>query len=438
MTDTISLSLAIVGVLIFFLGVLRLRHVSIQGLVFGLTGAIIGLLLGALASVPLSKLPAPFGNIMPLGVTVILTFVMMGVMNARQAALLAMMPFLDVKRADPSAQSAEATAAAVSTSQMPQILVDTSVIIDGRIADIATAGFVPGRLSVPRFVLAELQNIADSDDAMRRGRGRRGLDVLNTLRELPDVEITIIEDDAPTVKEVDAKLVALAQRFGCNVLTTDYNLNRVAQIQGVRVLNVNELSNAIRPVVLPGEELLVRVVQPGKERNQGVGYLADGTMIVVDNGDKLLGQEVLTEVTRVFQTVAGKMIFAVPRQSLGNSGNRSDGPKKGPQASAPDRTSPDKNTPDKTPDAPASAQPTNGPATDLASKPAGEPGSSRRFGRGRGGKRSQHHSETSGSGSDQRQSPSGAIEERMVVANNHTASGHPHPRADKPVDPRSN
>ena len=130
------------------------------------------------------------------------------------------------------------------------------------------------------------------------------------------------------MREVDAKLVALAQRFGCNVLTTDYNLNRVAQIQGVRVLNVNELSNAIRPVVLPGEELLVRVVQPGKERNQGVGYLADGTMIVVENGDKMMGQEVLTEVTRVFQTVAGKMIFAVPAPGVHGSGGRSDAPHK--------------------------------------------------------------------------------------------------------------
>ncbi len=197
-----------------------------------------------------------------------------------------------------------------------RVLVDTSVIIDGRIADIAAAGFAPGVLMVPRFVLAELQNIADSDDAMRRGRGRRGLEVLNRLREMPDVTVEITEEDAPNIREVDAKLVALAQRLHGNVLTTDYNLNRVAQIQGVRVLNVNELSNAIRPVVLPGEELVVRVVQPGKERNQGVGYLADGTMIVVENGDKLIGQEVATEVTRVFQTVAGKMIFAAPRKAV--------------------------------------------------------------------------------------------------------------------------
>jgi uncharacterized protein YacL len=195
----------------------------------------------------------------------------------------------------------------------PGILVDTSAIIDGRIADIAHAGFIPGRLVVPRFVLAELQNIADSDDAMRRGRGRRGLEVLNRLRETEGITVEVTDEDVSTIKEVDAKLVALAQRHGINVLTTDYNLNRVAAIQGVRVLNVNELSNAIRPVVLPGEEMVVRIVQPGKERSQGVGYLADGTMIVVEDGGKMMGQDVTTEVTRVFQTVAGKMIFAVPK-----------------------------------------------------------------------------------------------------------------------------
>ena len=318
MTETMAYSLTIVGVLILLLGIVRLRHVSVQGLVFGLSGAVIGLLLGALASVPLSKLPDPVGGILPVVVSIIITALMMAVMLSRRSALLALMPFLDVNKAatpDPAKPQA-ASPAEPAPSVLPQILVDTSVIIDGRIADIAAAGFVPGRLVVPRFVLAELQNIADSDDAMRRGRGRRGLDVLNTLRELPDVDVSIIEDDVVGVREVDAKLVALAQRFSCNVLTTDYNLNRVAQIQGVRVLNVNELSNAIRPVVLPGEELMVRVVQPGKERNQGVGYLADGTMIVVENGDKLMGQEVSTEVTRVFQTVAGKMIFAVPRNPV--------------------------------------------------------------------------------------------------------------------------
>jgi uncharacterized protein YacL len=321
MTNTMVFSLTLVAILAVLLGFLRLRYTSVQDLAFGLLGAITGLLLGALASVPLSKLPGVMGRVMPIAVSVGLTVVMIAVALARRSALLTIMPFLDPAKpgAKPKSETSEAPTGhhdkhtAEAKPALPQILVDTSAIIDGRIADIATAGFVPGRLTVPRFVLAELQNIADSDDAMRRGRGRRGLDVLNTLRELADVEVTIIDDDVAGVREVDAKLVALAQRFGCNVLTTDYNLNRVAQIQGVRVLNVNELSNAIRPVVLPGEELVVRVVQPGKERNQGVGYLADGTMIVVENGDKLIGQEVATEVTRVFQTVAGKMIFAVPR-----------------------------------------------------------------------------------------------------------------------------
>jgi rRNA-processing protein FCF1 len=210
-------------------------------------------------------------------------------------------------------------------------------------------------LMVPRFVLAELQNIADSDDAMRRGRGRRGLETLNQLREQADVTVEITEEDAPEIREVDAKLVALAQRLGGDVLTTDYNLNRVAQIQGVKVLNVNELSNAIRPVVLPGEELLVRVVQPGKERNQGVGYLADGTMIVVENGDKLMGQEVATEVTRVFQTVAGKMIFATPRKPVGGR------PERTPEKPAEQRR------PEATEAAPAVTEPA--PAADAA-KPA--------------------------------------------------------------------
>lgn len=306
MVQQTYISLIIVGLLLVILGVVRLRHVSLQGIIFGLTGAITGLILGALVSLPLGQLPNPYGSLLPLAVSLVLMLSFIWLVQVQREALLHMLPFL---RLDGStATPIKATAG--------EILVDTSVIIDGRIADIAVAGFVPGRLLVPRFVLAELQNIADSDDAMRRGRGRRGLEVLNRLGETPGIEVEVIEQDAPEIKEVDAKLVALAQLRGCNVLTTDYNLNRVAQIQGVRVLNINELANAIRPVVLPGEELHVHVVQPGKEKNQGVGYLADGTMIVVENGDKLIGQDVMTEVTRVFQTVAGKMIFAAPKKGV--------------------------------------------------------------------------------------------------------------------------
>jgi len=322
MTDITIGVLVIAGVVVVALAILRLRHISFPSLMLSLAGAIFGLLLGALASVPLSKLPSPFGAIMPLAVTTILTLILIGAAVSRRRTLSAQFAWLREPDQQPAAATESAPGAEAPTQASPQpqpgmlppILVDTSVIIDGRIADIAAAGFIPGRLVVPRFVLAELQNIADSDDAMRRGRGRRGLDVLNTLRDQPGVGIEITEQDVSGIREVDAKLVALAQKLTCDVLTTDYNLNRVAQIQGVRVLNVNELSNAIRPVVLPGEELVVRVVQPGKERNQGVGYLADGTMIVVENGDKLIGQEVATEVTRVFQTVAGKMIFATPRK----------------------------------------------------------------------------------------------------------------------------
>ncbi len=391
MTQTMAFSLTVVGVLVVLLGLLRLRHVSLQGLVFGLLGAITGLLIGALASVPLSKLPQPIGSVLPLAVTLTITFAMMAIMLARRSALLAIMPFLDVASAPTSAKSSPATTdePAQATPQLPQILVDTSAIIDGRIADVATAGFMPGRLAVPRFVLAELQNIADSDDAMRRGRGRRGLDVLQTLRDMPGLEVTIIEDDVQGVKEVDAKLVALAQRFSCNVLTTDYNLNRVAQIQGVRVLNVNELSNAIRPVVIPGEQLIVKVVQPGKERNQGVGYLADGTMIVVENGDKLIGQDVATEVTRVFQTVAGKMIFAVPR-----GGQPTERPSAAKDPSTP--------TPKKIEDEAASAA-TGASGAEPESTGAAS-GRRNRFGRGRGAKRPVADAATSSESSAKAQS----------------------------------
>jgi len=304
MSVELDLIVGIVALLILALVVIRLRRASLESLIFGLIGAVVGLVIGALASLPLAQLPHPYGSVLPLAVSLVLVIVFSGLALGHREALTNLLPFLCSDLTPPSETKLTSG----------EILVDTSVIIDGRIADIAVAGFVPGRLLVPRFVLAELQNIADSDDAMRRGRGRRGLEVLNRLRGTPGIEVEVIEQDAPEIKEVDAKLVALAQTRSCNVLTTDYNLNRVAQIQGVRVLNINELANAIRPVVLPGEELRVRVVQPGKEKNQGVGYLADGTMIVVENGDKLMNQEVTTEVTRVFQTVAGKMIFAAPKK----------------------------------------------------------------------------------------------------------------------------
>jgi uncharacterized protein YacL len=304
MVSSSYLSLIIIILILFFVGIIKLRNASTQSLVIGISGAIVGLIIGALVGIPLAQLPHPYNGLMPIVVSIGLMLLFIIIFSTRSESIANLFPKLNLSASDSD----------ISKRIAHEVLVDTSVIIDGRIADIAVAGFVPTSLLVPRFVLAELQNIADSDDAMRRGRGRRGLEVLNRLRETVGITVEILDQDAPEIKEVDAKLVALAQRRNCDVLTTDYNLNRVAQIQGVRVLNINELANAIRPVVLPGEELHVHVVQPGKEKNQGVGYLADGTMIVVENGDRLMNQEVITEVTRVFQTVAGKMIFATPKQ----------------------------------------------------------------------------------------------------------------------------
>ena len=195
----------------------------------------------------------------------------------------------------------------------PHIIVDTSAIIDGRIAEIVESGFIYGTLVVPRIVLDELQHIADSSDTLRRNRGRRGLEILSRMQKDPGTPVEIIEDDVPDVAEVDGKLVALARARSRVILTNDYNLNRVAELQGVRVMNINSLANAVKPAVLPGEELRVRVIQEGKEAGQGVGFLDDGTMIVVEGGARHIDHDVDVSVTRVLQTVAGRMIFAQPR-----------------------------------------------------------------------------------------------------------------------------
>jgi uncharacterized protein YacL len=192
-------------------------------------------------------------------------------------------------------------------------IVDTSAIIDGRIADVAAVGFVDGPLVVPRFVLRELQRLADGSDTLRRNRARRGFEVLQRLQEAGSGLVQIVDDDVASVEDVDAKLVALARQRGARVLTTDYNLNRVAELSGVRVLNVNDLANALKPVALPGEGLRVTLQREGKEPGQAVGFLEDGTMVVVEHGRRLLGQEVAVVVTSALQTSAGRMIFARPR-----------------------------------------------------------------------------------------------------------------------------
>jgi uncharacterized protein YacL len=189
-------------------------------------------------------------------------------------------------------------------------ILDTSVIIDGRIADICETGFLDGDLIIPQFVLQELQVIADSSESTKRTRGRRGLDILNKMKKQAYVKIIISESDYPSIKEVDQKLIQLAKQINCSIITNDFNLNKVAEVHSIQVLNINQLANALKPIVLPGETMRVQVIKEGKEPNQGVAYLDDGTMVVIDNGKKLMGRNVDATVTSVLQTTAGRMIFA--------------------------------------------------------------------------------------------------------------------------------
>jgi uncharacterized protein YacL len=193
-------------------------------------------------------------------------------------------------------------------------ILDTSVIIDGRIADITETGFIEGSLMIPQFVLNELQHIADSSDSIKRTRGKRGLEVLHHIQKQATVDVRIVDTDYPTVKEVDSKLIELAKEVRGKIITNDSNLNKVAELQGIQVLNINELANSIKPVVLPGEEINVKILKEGKEMGQGVAYLDDGTMIVVDNGRRQMGKTIDVIVTSVLQTPAGRMIFARPKE----------------------------------------------------------------------------------------------------------------------------
>jgi uncharacterized protein YacL len=192
-------------------------------------------------------------------------------------------------------------------------VLDTSVIIDGRIADICKLGFLEGTLIIPRFVLSELQNIADSPEPLRRTRGRRGLDILNEIQKQVTIDVRISEVDFPDMREVDAKLVRLAKDMSAKIVTNDFNLNKIAQFQGIDVLNINDLANALKPIVLPDEDFVIKIIKEGKEPGQGVGYLDDGTMVVIENGGKLIGKEVKVRVTSVLQTSAGQMIFTRTR-----------------------------------------------------------------------------------------------------------------------------
>jgi uncharacterized protein YacL len=200
-------------------------------------------------------------------------------------------------------------------------ILDTSVIIDGRIADICETGFIEGNLTVPRFVLDELQHIADSSDSLKRSRGRRGLDILNKMQKSIGINIEVVDQDFPKIKGVDGKLIALAKKTGGKIITNDFNLNKVAELQGIKILNVNELANALKPVVLPGEMMTVKIIKEGKESGQGVAYLDDGTMVIVDNAVRYQGETVEVMVTSVLQTTAGRMIFSELKEGAHEKGS---------------------------------------------------------------------------------------------------------------------
>ena len=267
----------------------------------GVAAVIVGLVMGLLLGVPLASLGGALGAILPPLAAVLLAALMLAItMYKRDVLASAVAPYLPGAR---------------RRGSIGLVVVDTSAVIDGRIADIAKTGFIMGSLVVPRFILDELQRIADSPDTMRRNRGRRGLEILTALQRDAITPVTVDEETYPEIAEVDAKLIAFARDHDAAILTNDFNLNRVAEIQGIRVLNVNELANAVKSVVHPGEEMSVRIIQDGKEPGQGVGYLDDGTMIVVEGGSRFMEKEIPITVTRVLQTVAGRMIFAQPREA---------------------------------------------------------------------------------------------------------------------------
>jgi uncharacterized protein YacL len=281
---------------------MAMRRFSIRNLSAAVFGLIFGFFMAWLLTSVLKLIPMDIKLFSSLQIILILVFCYLGMVIAMRGKdeFNLIIPYVKFARQD---------------QREDIIILDTSVIIDGRIADIAKTKFIDGRLVIPRFVLKELQDVADSQDALKRNRGRRGLDILNNIQKDTNLDVKIHEEDFPETKEVDAKLVRLAKLLGAKILTNDFNLNKIAELQGIKVLNINDLANALRPVFLPGESMEVRISKEGKEYNQGIAYLDDGTMIVVDNAKSLIGQTVKIIVTSVLQTSAGRMIFARVEES---------------------------------------------------------------------------------------------------------------------------
>ncbi|HHV62946.1 MAG TPA: PIN/TRAM domain-containing protein [Firmicutes bacterium] len=323
---------AIVGLLIApaFTWILRrsvawvengLRKTPTQDIVAGALGGIVGLLIAVLLTLPFVQLPF-IGRYIPLPVTLMFGYLGAHIAIRKKEELFSL--FLSVPRSVERVVGGSADRTVIAGrekrskpgnlgSRASYKILDTSVIIDGRIADICKTGFIEGILIVPSFVLEELQRIADSSDVLKRNRGRRGLDILNKLQKEQNVVVQVHETDVDDSLEVDSRLVKLARALGAKIVTNDFNLNKVAEFRGVQVLNINELANALKPVVLPGEEMVVHVIKDGKESGQGVAYLDDGTMIVVDGGKRYIGEQIAVMVTSVLQTAAGRMIFAKPK-----------------------------------------------------------------------------------------------------------------------------
>lgn len=289
-----------------------LRQIPTVQLMAATIGMAIGLAIAALLAYPLSLLPNPFGTILPFVGVIVMGYLGVTMMVLRHREILSFFRFPNGEEDGRDLPKLPLFAKGGRPQYSDTMLLDTSVIIDGRIADVAETGFLWAILAVPRFILNELQYIADSAEVLRRNRGRRGLEILDRLQKIDGVNIVFLDQDPSEAQQVDEKLVVLAREMSAAIVTNDYNLNRVAKLQGVRVLNINELANAVKSVVLPGEEMMIHVIQEGKEMNQGVGYLDDGTMVVVEQGRRHMGVRLSVRVTKVLQTNAGRLIFAVP------------------------------------------------------------------------------------------------------------------------------
>jgi uncharacterized protein YacL len=275
----------------------RVRALSLKRLIGAVAGSVLGIAGAALFCMVLRSALLPSSSLSVIQIFVLLLMTYVGLLvGASKGDLL-------------NAAALGTVFAGERPTRRSAKVLDTSVIIDGRIADIAEAGFIDGMMVVPEFVLRELQSVADSTDASKRQRGRRGLDMLQRMQSSPSIQVQIVSDDFPSIREVDLKLLELAKKWEAKVVTNDFNLNKVAHLHHVEVLNINDLANALRPVVLPGEKMTVLILKEGKEYNQGVGYLDDGTMVVVDHARRLIGRSVEISVTSVLQTASGKMIF---------------------------------------------------------------------------------------------------------------------------------